>query len=375
MERVLNILLIFIATLTFANAQTNNAVYFEKAPHDMVRFFYNSDYFLVDKNCEFKFLERVGGFNTASNKFNGEFKDFNLNGRLLLSGNYVEGKKEGKFSAYYPNGEQKWHITFKNNVPVDSAMYFYPDGKPLLQIYIHNQNVYITQYWNKLGQQKVKDGEGYLDITLPIIGFTEHGFTKYTTKGKVKDGLQQGLWYTSFVQDDKKRQETLLMVSAYDNGVLTNRETEEFFDNVLIDINSFTFIPQDLFYNAELLQSKNCTFDEYTGFNNYIAEKFTHFLKYTKFPNLYNGNTSLTYNIRISKKGVPYAPTLVESSRELSQKEKIFFTQMINQIPYYLPSYKEGKPIDDLLTISLIIDTNGDKNDIPPVQIKREKGF
>ena len=375
MVRVLNILLIFIGTLTFAIAQTNNAVYFEKAPNDLVRFFYNSDYFLVDKNCEFKFLERVGGFNIASNKFNGEFKDFDLNGRLMLSGNYIEGKKEGEFSAYYPNGKQKWNIIFKNNLPVDTAMYFYPDGKPLLHIYIHNQNVYISQYWNKLGEQKVKDGDGYLDITLPIIGFTEHGFTKYITKGKVKDGLQQGLWYTSFVQDDRKRHETLLMVSAYDNGVLTNRETEEFFDNILIDFNSLTFIPQDPFYNAELLQSKNCTFDEYTGFNSYIAEKFTHFLKYTKFPNHYNGLTSLTYKIRLSKKGVAYAPTLLETSRELSQKEKIFFTQMINHIPYYLPSYKEGKPIDDILTISLTIDTNGDKIEIPPVQIKREKGF
>lgn len=368
---------LFVLALTqWVSAQTTKPTFFEKAPNDFIRFFLNKDYYLVDKNCEFKFIERVAKFDIASNKFNGAFKDFDPNGKMILSGNYVDGKKEGIFEAYYPNGAPKWKITFKSNVPIDTISYFYPDGKPLLTLQVFNQNIYIKHYWNKLGQQKVINGEGYMNISLPIIGFTEHGFSRYATKGKVKDGLQEGLWYTSFVQEDRKPKETPLMVSAYENGVLRNREIDEFFEPMLIDFNSFSFIPQDLFTNAELLQSKGCSFDEFTGFNSYIAQKFMQYLKSFKFNALnIHGDTGLSYKIRVNKKGIPYSPTLLETSRELSSKEKMIFNQMINQIPYYLPSYAEGKPIDDVLVISLAIGINGDEIQIYPVQIKREKGL
>lgn len=375
MQRILSTFVIFISILTSVFAQEAKPTYFEKTSNDMLRFYYDTDYYLVDKNCEFKFLERVAAFNVSNNRFNGEFKDFDPNGRVILSGTYVQGSKEGEFNSFYPDGTQKWKATFKNNQPFGEFHFFYPDGKPMLFLTYYNQNIFINQFWDRLGKQKVKDGEGSLEITLPIKGFTEHGFTKYVTKGSVKGGAQQGLWYTSFVTENNRRKETSFMVSSYENGVLRDRETDEFFDGMLIDHNSFSFVPDEFFPNGELLQSKNCTFDEHSGFNSFIAEKFKDFSRKAKYKPLNDGKTNITYSIRVSKDGVPFSPTLTETSRELPQKERIFFGHMINQIPYYLPSYLDGKPISDKLSISFTIEANGDNITIEPVQIKREKGF
>lgn len=376
MNNLVKLFLLSISIISTALAQESNANFFEKAPNNKIRFFYDIDYYLVPKDCEFKFIERVADFDISKNSFNGEFKDFDSYGRSILNGNYVNGKKEGEFSAFYPDGTLKWKTLFVNDFPSGDLQYFYPDGKPFLFLTVHNQNTYINQAWDKFGNQIVKDGEGKIDITLPIVGFTEHGFTKYNVVGAIKNGFPQGLWYTSFINETKTRQAKIpLMVTSYDNGILKNREVDENFEDMLIDFNGFSFIPKETFPIAELLQSKNCSFDEHTGFNSFIAEKFKNFLVKRKYSPDTDVSTALTYKVRVLKNGTPYAQTITDSSRELSQKEKLLLTGMINQVYYYLPSYINNKAIDDQLTISLIIDTNGDLVNIAPVQIVREKGF
>lgn len=375
MKTLIKLIFIYTAILSTALAQDTSAVFFEKGPANMVRFFYDFDYYLVAKNCDFKAIERVADFDVRSNKFNGSFKDFDNNGRTLLSGSYKNGNKEGEFTAYYPNGALKWKTTFLNDLINGSLEYFYPDGKPMLSLTLYNGNAYINKYWNKFGEQTVVDGQGSLDITLPIVGYTEHGFTKYKTNGKVNNGLREGLWHTSFIYGDKDNQYAPLMVSAYENGQLREREVDVNFEGMLIDFNRFTFAPIESFSNAELLQSKKCSFDEHTGFNSFIADKFKDFLTKTSYKTDVDKTIGLTYTIRVTKKGTPYAHTVTETSVYLNKSEQFLFKSMIDQIYYYLPSYLNNEAITDRLTISLEIQTNGDIINIPPVQIVREKGF
>jgi len=376
MKHLLRLLFLGISILSTAYAQQSKEIFFENGPQGTVRFFYDKDYYLVPKDCEFKFIERVAAFDVTGNKFNGIFKDFDPSGRTILSGTYVDGKKEGEFTAFYPDGTLKWKILFINNQPNGDVQYFYPDGKPMLFLSVYNQKTFINQFWDRKGNQTIKDGEGKINITLPILGFTEHGFTKFNTAGNVSNGTPEGLWYTVFINDSKSKEQKIpFMVSLYENGLLRNREIDENFEDMLLDFSSFSFIPRDSFPIAELLQSKKCSFDEHTGFNSFIADKFKDFLEKRKYSSDTDISTAISYKVRVSKNGSVYAPTITESSRELTQKEKSLFTNMITQVYYYLPSYLNNKPIDDRLTISLIIDTNGEIVTIPPVQIVREKGF
>lgn len=375
MKKIIKLLIICISTVSVTFGQDAGSTVFEKGPNDMIRFYYDNDYYLVDKNCEFKYIERVAGFDISTNKFDGPFKDFDNFGRTVLSGSYVKGNKEGDFSAYYPDGKLKWEATFVNNEPQGRVNYFYPDGKLLMSLTVYKENTYINQFWNREGKQMVTDGQGTIDINLPIIGFTEHGFTKYNTKGKVENGLQQGLWYTSMIKEGKKTELIPLMTSSYQNSLLRNREVNDYFKPLLINFNEFAYAPVESFPTAELLQSKQCSFDEHTGFNSFIANKFAnHLLKIEYFPEQ-DEKLTLTYTVSVSKSGVPFGPRITHMSKKLSREEKFIYEDMINKINYYLPSYINNKSINDRLNISFQVQINGQQIFIAPVQIVREKGF
>lgn len=260
-----------------SQAQEPIQVFFEKAPNNKIRFFYDKDYFLVDKNCEFRFIERVADFDLPSNKLHGDFKDFDPLGSILLSGTYSNGNKNGEFFAYYPNGTLKWQSSFINNVPHGKTIFYYPDGKPMLELRHDNKITYVDNYWDKTGVQSVKNGEGKIDIILPIMGYTEHGYTKYNIIGNITKGLQNGLWKTAFLTEGKRVKSIPFLTETYSNGTLLKRKINSSFEDILIDLNTLNYFPLEPFTNAEFLQSKNCTFDEHTGFNNFIAKNFQAF--------------------------------------------------------------------------------------------------
>lgn len=369
-------LITVLLTLSYClKAQENKPLYFEKAPNDMMRFYFDQNYYLVDKNCEFKYIERVSSFDTKTNKFEGLFRDFDPNGRVILSGHYQNGKKQGEFKAYHPNGVLKWESTFMDDIATGPWKYYYPDGKPMLFITLGPSSFQINQYWDRRGQQLVKDGEGTYDIDLPIVGFTEHGYTRFNRRGKVKNGLPEGLWYISFVEEGKKRVLTHVLTEQYETGLLNGQRFEEGFDHLLIPKEDFVFTPTDYFSRAEYLLSKKCSFDEFTGFNIFIANKFVHYLEQFSFQSSQDTEKTLSYAVKVSKKGIPSSATLLDTETVLSKEEKNIFERMINQIGYYLPSYSEGEPINDTLTITFTLQTTGEKIHIAPVQIRRQKGI
>ena len=375
MKYFIKFILIFSSVLSVAFTQESKSIFFEKGPDNKLRFYYDYDYYLVDKNCEFKLIERVADFDISTNKFNGVFKDFDINGRTILAGEYKNGEKDGVFTAYYPDGTLKWTTSYIKNKQQGKIQYFYPDGKPMLLLLNEGNSNLIVNYWNKEGKQDVINGEGKIDITLPIKGFTEHGYTTYNVSGHFINGLPQGYWHTSFVNDDKRGRLVPMMTTIYEDGIIKARQIDEYFAPMLINFNGFTYSPIESFTNAELLQSKNCSFDEHTEFNSFISRKFMGFLEKKDDITSKDQTINLRYKIRVTKDGTAYAPTITEASKELTSSEKQTFNAMINQIHFYLPSFLENKVIDDRLTISLQIHTKGGQIIIPPVQILRENGF
>lgn len=323
----------------------NKDTLFEKAPEGLVRFYYDDHYYLVDKDCQFKSIERLSQFIVAKNAFHGEFKDFNRNGTVVLTGYYNEGIKEGAFKAYHPNGALKWEATFKENRPIGDWKYYYPDGKPMLTVNFDNGGGTISDYWDRLGRQRVVAGEGNYEFKMPFEFYNEYGFPFFERKGKIKNGLPSGYWTTNMVDDKNKK--VLFTEEVYDkNGVLT--EGFNLFQDRGYRV-PLTIIPSQSFIIGERMLFKQCNFDDYSGFNAYLSDKLNG--AFAANPSFQNMEEEFAYRVSLTNEGDPELITLSQPLKTTALNK--YLEMVIKDIPYYFPSIDEqGQPIADTLTIS-----------------------
>lgn len=133
----------------------------------------------------------------------GVFKGY-AEGQLMEEGEYVNNKKSGVWTKYYPNGNKKHELTFANNVASGYAKIYYKSGQ-LQEEGIWQQNKWSGQYkyffengnlqydWNynssgkREGQQKYFHENG----TLQYLGEWKNGneageLVEYFDDGSVK---------------------------------------------------------------------------------------------------------------------------------------------------------------------------------------------
>jgi TonB family protein len=111
---------------------------------------------------------------------------------------------EGPCVSFYETGKRKSTITYKKNLPVGTAYYFFPNGKIYLEreypdsgsMYNEFEDKYlITANFDSLGTVMVENGNGYYK------GYDDK-FTRVTDEGSVKNGKKDGIWKGS-VKDMK----------------------------------------------------------------------------------------------------------------------------------------------------------------------------
>lgn len=122
----------------------------------------------------------------------GKFKDYE-EGALVEEGDYLDNKKIGIWTKYYPNGNKKHELTFTNNRPNGYAKFYYKDG--LLQeegmwkdnkwvgeyrYYHENGNLFYNWVYNPSGKREGKQQYFYENGNLMI-------------EGNWKDGSESGL--------------------------------------------------------------------------------------------------------------------------------------------------------------------------------------
>lgn len=347
--------------------------YKEKAAGDYTRFFYDDNYYLVDKYCEFKSIERVAQYDSIHLKFNGEFKDFKLNGRLLLHGFYKNGLKHGKFTAYHPNGQIKWESDFLDGKENGLWKYYYPDGKPMLTLSFANDDFRFLNYWDALGNQKLVEGEGEYEMLLQIKGFTDHGYTSYIRKGNISNGKPEGKWTTSFVTNEKRRFTQPIFSEQFVEGIQTAHSTNMEFSDYYIPYEDFTIVPTDFFSRAESFLVHGCTFDEYSGFLSFISRKFNDHLSDLDFESL-NATFQYTYKYTIDNKGIPIGMKPVENTLELPKADRSNIIEVFESMAYFIPSILNGKPIRDAITLTGDFTIINNKAVLSYLKIEREKG-
>lgn len=371
MKAIATLFLFFL--LLSPQASSCQAVFFESMNDTLMRFSFDENYYLVDKNCEFKAIERVAGFDKETRQFHGEFKDFHVgSAQTILTGAYTNGKKTGDFKAYYPDGGLRWEATFVDDENIGAWKYYYPDGTPQLFLSFSESSFSIDQMWDKEGTQTVVDGKGHYSWDSPIIGFTEHGFTHYNRVGAVVNGFPNEAWPVVFSHPNGEKQ--TVGVEAFADGAIRDVIHTNFLRYYYgEDANLFAFsiLPNDYFPRAEFLLPKGCTFDEFANFDTYLMMKFNRFLK--ECAETLEVNSKVTYKVRVNKNGLPPFRGLT-SEETLDRQQRRFLRRMISTVNYYLPSYLAGKAASDVLTISFDAKYDENTKAVSGLQIHREKG-
>lgn len=370
--------------IIFGSSKSQQTMPLEKVADSLYRFYYDENYFLVNKDCVYKAFERVIGLNVSDIKFHGKFKDFDMNGKAILEGTYVNGLKEGIFKAYHPNGALKWERNYKNDILDGHLRFYYPDGKPMLTLLFKEGDFFIQEFFDRKGKQQVIDGTGEYDMTMPVIGFTEHGYTAYNRTGKVVNGKPFGRWNINFINPSNPNKKIFFAYENFSEGFsIIERHIDEGYRYLEVPTSQFPLVPEDYFPRAEFFSYKNCTFDEYTGFSQYIANKFSNTLEKYDFINstygdndLFENNSELeiTYSVTVKSNGLPSNLKIENTSLKLEPKQRNYITNMAKQISYYLPSYLDNKPIPDKLNVTFKIIKQADEIFVPYTNIKREKG-
>ena len=365
--------LILSIILLTCSSHAQQIQYKEKVNNDYTRFFYDENYFLVDKDCEFKAIERVVAYDSLNFLFNGEFKDFDKNGKVILHGFYKNGLRNGKFTAYHPNGNIKWETAYHDSKQSNEWKYYYPDGKPLLVLALEEGDFRIMSFWDKTGAQKVKEGQGNYDMTFPIIGFTDHGYTSYRRFGKIANGKPDGIWYINFIVDAKRKTEINVYNEIFTQGMRSSFSLNNNFFDYFIPYEDFLLVPSDFFGRAEFFFVHSCSFDDYSGFKTFIGRKFNDELD--DF-NINTADTTFQYkaNYSVSNKGRVVNMKIVASPDELSKKEKDNIEYLFESLTYFIPSVLDGSPIKDNIILTGNFSTTNGKIKLEDLKIEREKG-
>ena len=132
-------------------------------------------------------------------------KDYNLDKDLYATSTYYKSGKlqmegfskskdqlveEGEFRYYYENGQKRLVENFKNGKPEGNYASWRENGNQETEgEYLPDKNggesqFKILQFWDESNTQKVIDGNGILEE----ISKDE------TVKGRIKDGLKDGVW-------------------------------------------------------------------------------------------------------------------------------------------------------------------------------------
>lgn len=246
-----------------------SATYYERISGNLVRFFYDRYYYLVDRHCQYKEIEREGYFDFEARRFDGPVRDYDLDGFLVMEGNYSDGKKDGLFRGYHPSGYAKWEIRYQADTLVDTVRYFYPDGKPYLEYRLEGDDLLLWSYWNTRGKQQVSEGRGRFELVSEASdSYNEMGYRWVRRTGKVRDGkMHQDILYRYVFEDGT---EYTAGYETYVGGQFVSGE--DYHTGLFIDHPLHPLGPRIWHVRSEALISKRCNVDDHIGFTQYAAD-------------------------------------------------------------------------------------------------------
>ncbi|MFC6103820.1 toxin-antitoxin system YwqK family antitoxin [Olivibacter domesticus] len=345
-------------------------VYFEQTTDGRTQFYFDEHYFLVDKFCQYKSIERVGKYNLELKSYDGSFTDYNNDGNVILTGNYSNGKKDGVFTAYFPNGKVNWITTFKNGSAEGVSTYNYPDGLPMMEILYKEGQAYVQNFWDTRRRQRVIDGKGKFEFAVKAEGYNEFGYEFTDYQGYIKDGKPDGQWDIFLVYPKNER--GYAGYERFKEGAFT-MGYDELKGAPYTKTSRLQIGPSLFFIQAENMISKNCTIDENQDFSLFITNKLD--LAFSPYDASEIVASPIEVQAEVDKSGSLSKIEVVKGFEEKDVNKILVNT--LKDISYWIPSYANDAYIDDVLTINagVLVDQETKQLRFYNLRISRENGI
>lgn len=372
-------------------------IYYEHTQDGRSRFYYDERYFLVDRNCTYKAIERDGAYDFTNQTFVGIVRDYDLEGRLVLEGHYRDGHRDGLFRAYHPSGFLKWEIRYQADIPTDTLRFYYPDGLPYLEYRVTNDELIIESYWDLKGRQRVKKGRGSFEMVSELDAqYHPSGHRWIRRSGRVREGKPDFIIHHAYIYESGE--EIAAGSEEFRNGEFVRG------DDFMADENYYSprmpTIPRVWHHRAEQMISKRCNIDDHLGFSQYLADQWqAQFAQHIRVAEseqgsiqLYRHNSKHEWELLDGFQNSDLKPQMLSFSIEIDKEglvktvspEQSFDTEIladvllhvVNQTAYWIPSWN-GDFIDDELTVSLrvLADSENGHFVLHDLHVVRSKGM
>jgi len=200
-------------------------------------------------------LERVITINpyTKNRKKEYYFENGQLSKLENLDG---DDKRKGEYKKWYQNGQLKEESTYLNNTDrIGEWVKYWENGSKKFEAEFKNGDVYYRNYWNKKGEQLLKEGNGlYINkfISLGQVWLIKTEYKNYKKNGKSKTFIDGNLTLEAEYKDGQQHGKGL---SYYDNGVI---EEETVYENgVKVSQKKF-----DKFQDPKIITSIVCEMED-----------------------------------------------------------------------------------------------------------------
>jgi len=128
-----------------------------------------------------------------NDSLNYDLIQYNSNGSIEMEGEFKNGKEQGVFTWFYPNGNKKWIETYDAGISIDTVFCFYESGKLKRKCLPPINLIRQANEYYETGELKIEsfiNNRQYIDSSW--TGFFRNG--KIKESGKVKKGEKEGIW-------------------------------------------------------------------------------------------------------------------------------------------------------------------------------------
>ncbi len=165
-----------IASLTPAVAQ------------EAINLYYNKDWILTSKDSAV--FVRKGMIDTEGWPcFDGKVEDFTKEGKLIMTGGYAEGKKNGPFAGYDTTGRKLWEGSYNDDKRVGEWNYYYADGSLKSSMRFVDSELEVITYLDSTGKVLVENGTGSWTAE-----YKEFQGEHIVVRGKFKNYKHDDIW-------------------------------------------------------------------------------------------------------------------------------------------------------------------------------------
>jgi antitoxin component YwqK of YwqJK toxin-antitoxin module len=204
----INLIILFQLLSSFLLSQEDSKVYFFRnwmiCPIEIASYF------------------RISGFNSKIPSYEGRVTDYYYpSGIIEMTGEYVNGKKNGDFIFFYPNGKTRLIANYNNDSRNMTWKEYYPNGILRIEVIYQNGKEQLIQMNDSLGKplfngKKLTLTTHYLNPRYSIYDTLETAIPdQITLRGKYVERERNGKW--TVIKNGK-----IYANPKYKNGKLIN---------------------------------------------------------------------------------------------------------------------------------------------------------